>query len=278
MRLTGQLFQDVSTPEKWISELKRLGYSASVCPVDTAASDFELMAFRQAAKTNDILISEVGAWSNPISPEDRIRKAAISHCKGQLELAERIGALSCVNIAGSLADNWDGPHPDHFHPDTFTLVVDTVREIIDDVKPVRAKYALEMLPWMIPDGRESYESLVKAIDREAFGVHFDPANMIHSPRAYFNNAELIKDFVARLGHLICNVHVRDVRLEHKLSVSIKETVPGDGYMDYQTLLKALHGLGRDFALRMEHFKEEESYLSGAAYIRGIAEREGIVIR
>lgn len=278
MRLGGKLFKDVSTPEKWIQEVKRFGYRTSICPVDAASSDIEIAAFRQAAKTNDILISEVGAWSNPISPDDRIQKAAISHCKGQLELAEKMRAVCCVNIAGSLSEDFDGPHPDHFHKDTFALVVDTVREIIDDVQPVTAKYALEMLPWMIPDGTDSYEALVKAIDRDALAVHFDPVNMLTSPRAFYHNAEIIRDFIKRLGHLIVNVHVKDIALSGKLTVHLDEVEPGFGGLNYPVLLKELHNLGNpDLPLMLEHYERESSYVDGAAFIRKTAEEKGITI-
>lgn len=279
MRLGGKMFRDVSTPDKWIQELKRFGYRTSICPVDSAASDFEIVTFRQAAKTNDIVISEVGAWSNPISSDDRIQRAAISHCKGQLELAEKMGAVCCVNIAGSLSEEWNGPHPDHYHPDTFALVVDTIREIIDDVKPVRAKYALEMLPWMIPDGTDSYEQLIKAIDREAFAVHFDPVNMLTSPRAFYHNADLIRDFIKRLGHLICNVHVKDIALANELTVHLSEVEPGKGGLNYPVLLKELQKLGNDdLPLMLEHYEQESSYVNGADYIRKKATERGIEIK
>jgi hypothetical protein len=47
------------------------------------------------------VIAEVGTWSNPISPNEKQRNAAIKKCRDQLALAERIGASCCVNIAGS---------------------------------------------------------------------------------------------------------------------------------------------------------------------------------
>ncbi|CAM4444877.1 sugar phosphate isomerase/epimerase [Paenibacillus tarimensis] len=47
------------------------------------------------------MISEVGAWSNPISPDEGARRKALDFCKQQLALAEEIGARCCVNIAGA---------------------------------------------------------------------------------------------------------------------------------------------------------------------------------
>jgi len=38
-------------------------------------------------------------------------------------------------------------------------------------------------------------ALIEAIDRAAFGAHFDPVNLINSPRRYYDNAALIREEV-----------------------------------------------------------------------------------
>ncbi|MCM8756987.1 MAG: hypothetical protein NC823_00715 [Candidatus Omnitrophica bacterium] len=60
----------------------------------------------------------------------------------------------------------------------FDLIVEVVRQIIDAVKPVRSYYTLETMPWMYPDSAESYQSLLQAVDRKAFAVHFNPVNLL----------------------------------------------------------------------------------------------------
>ncbi len=59
---------------------------------------------------------------------------------------------------------WDGPHPDNFSRDTFDLIVQSTREIIDAVKPQRTFYALETMPWIFPSSPDEYLELIKAID------------------------------------------------------------------------------------------------------------------
>ena len=44
------------------------------------------------ATAADLLIAEVGAWSNPLAANEQGRTAAIAYCKQQLAVAERIGA------------------------------------------------------------------------------------------------------------------------------------------------------------------------------------------
>ena len=41
-------------------------------------------------------------------------------------------------------------------------------------------------------------ALIEAIDRDAFGAHFNPVNLINSPRRYYDNAALIREEVSKL--------------------------------------------------------------------------------
>ncbi|MBW7457754.1 sugar phosphate isomerase/epimerase, partial [Paenibacillus sepulcri] len=226
--------------------------------------------YLKAAREHDILISEVGAWSNPISRNEETRRSAVAYCIKRLELAERIGAQCCVNIAGSRGEQWDGPDPDNFSDETFDLIVETTREIIDAVKPERTVFALEMMPWVFPDSADTYLALIKAIDRKGFGVHFDPVNIVSSPRTYYRNGEMIRDFFARLGPYIRNCHAKDILLHGKLTVHLDEVIPGRGMLDYRIFLSELNKLHPDTTLIIEHLSTNEDYQQAADYIRKTA--------
>jgi hypothetical protein len=114
-------------------------------------------------------------------------------------LADEIGARCCVNVTGSRGAYWDGPDPADLTPDTFYLIVETTRAIIDAVKPTRTFYTLETMPWSFPDSTASYVRLMQAIDRRALAVHFDPVNLVSSPQLYYSNATVMREFVAALG-------------------------------------------------------------------------------
>ncbi|RUS45063.1 sugar phosphate isomerase/epimerase [Cohnella sp. AR92] len=271
MRLGTSLFRSYEDPSSWAQDMRRLGFRASVCPIKGDADDETVAAYRKEAERHDVRIGEVGAWSNPISPDDSVRKAAIEHCIGQLALAERVGALCCVNIAGSRGAQWDGPHPDNFSDATFALIVDTVREIIDAVKPKNTFYTLETMPWVFPDSADSYLKLIRAIDRKAFAVHLDPVNMISSPRVFYRNGEMIRDFFAKLGPYIKNCHAKDIALAGRLTVHLDEVIPGRGALDYRTFLIELNKLDPDIPLIIEHLSKEEEYMQAAGYIRQTAE-------
>jgi len=270
MRLGAPIFETYTDPDAWIVAVQRRGYRAAYCPVGPDADAATILAYAEAAKRADIVIAECGAWSNPLSADEGTRRAAIAKCQAMLALADAIGARCCVNIAGSRGEKWDGPHAADLTRDTFDLIVQTVREIIDAVKPVRTFYTLETMPWMVPDSADSYLELIRAIDRERFAVHLDVVNLICSPQHYFANAALIRECVAKLGPQIKSCHAKDITLADRLTVHLDEVRPGLGGLDYRTLLRELNGLDSDLPLMLEHLPAEADYDQAASYVRSVA--------
>jgi sugar phosphate isomerase/epimerase len=270
LRLGGTVFGEYDSPESWVEAHRNWGYTAAWCPLDADADDTEVESYRDAAARNDLLIAEVGAWSNPISRDDTERKDAIARCKRQLDLADRIGALCCANISGSRGEKWDGPHPDNLTDDTFGMIVEVTREIIDEVKPTRTYFTLETMPWTYPDSADSYLRLIKTIDRDRFAAHLDPVNLICSPQRYFKNADIIRECFAKLGPYIKSCHAKDIILRDTLTTHLDECEPGTGGLDYAVYLKELSRLS-DVPLMMEHMREPEEYQRAGKHIRKVAQ-------
>jgi sugar phosphate isomerase/epimerase len=275
MRLGAPIFGPSTDPDAWIAAVQRRGYRAAYCPLKPDADAATIRAYARAAERADIVIAEVGAWSNPLSPDADTRAAAIAKCQASLALADQIGARCCVNIAGSRGAKWDGPHPADLTPETFGLIVQSVREIIDAVKPSRTFYTLETMPWMVPDSADSYLALIAAIDRKQFAVHLDIVNLICSPQRFFDNAGLIRECVAKLGPQIKSCHAKDIALADRLTVHLDEVRPGLGGLDYRTLLRELAGRDPDLPLMLEHLPDPEEYDQAAAHVRAVAQEIGV---
>ena len=274
VRLGGPVFEKYQDPAGWVAALKKMGYSAAYCPVGADASDDVVKAYEQAAKESNIIVAEVGAWSNPISPDEKTRTEARQKCRRQLHLADRIGAKCCVNISGSRSNRWEGPSPDNLTEETFDMIVQTTRGIIDDVKPTRTYFTLEMMPWSYPDSVDSYVRLLKAIDRERFAVHLDPVNIVCSPQRYFRNGRLIRECFERLGPQIKSCHGKDILLDTKLTTHLDEVRPGFGGLDYAVFLKEL-SKRPDVPLMLEHLPNAEEYRLAADYIRSVGKKAGV---
>jgi len=277
MRLGGPILVPTANPESWVDALKQLGYSTAACPVGPDSPQSDKNDYRRAAEHANIVIAEVGAWSNPISTDSAERAKAIIYCQRQLALAEEMGATCCVNIAGSRSKKWDGPDPENLSSETFDLIVETVRQIIDAVKPARTAYALEPMPWVPPDSPDSYLALMKAIDRKGFAVHLDVVNMINCPARAYRCSDFIRECFAKLGPKIRCCHIKDIRLTHELIVHLDHCCPGQGLLDFRTFLKELAKLHPDTPMLLEHMATAGDYLAGANYIRKVAAETGTIL-
>ena len=274
LRLGGPVFEKYTDPDGWVKAVQKLGYRAAYCPVRADAKDDIVKAYARAAEKADIIIAEVGAWSNPISPDEKTRREALKKCRTQLALADRIGANCCVNISGSRGEQWDGPSAKNLTDETFDMIVETTRSIIDDVKPTRTYFTLETMPWAYPDSADSYVRLLKAIDRKRFAVHLDPVNLVCSPQRYFGSGRLIRECFEKLGPYIKSCHAKDILLQVKLTTHLDEVRPGLGGLDYATFLRELSKIP-DTPLMLEHLKGAEEYQKAADHIRSVARKNDL---
>jgi len=274
MRLGGPIHGHDS-PEDWVHLHRQWRYRAAYSPVQIGDDEQAIAAYVAAAGDADVVIAEVGAWVNVLDRNDTARRAAIRTCQERLALADRIGARCVANIAGSRGERWDGPDPEDLSEETFDLIVETVREIIDAVRPTRARYALETMPWMLPDSAETAVALVHAVGRAGFGIHFDPVNLINSPRRFFGATRMVRDFVERLGPHIPAVHLKDVRLEPKLTVHLQEVRPGLGQAELGEWMRVFQDLIPEVPVLLEHLPSEEEYRLANAHVQAVAREVGV---
>jgi sugar phosphate isomerase/epimerase len=276
MRLASPLPKTFDTAEGWIALLQERGFRTAYWPLADDAPLDEVDAYAAAAVEAGISIAEVGAWlANPLSRDDAVRAAGLARCQTQLALADRIGARCCVNVAGTFADTWDGPHPESLTADTFALVVDSVREIVDAVAPTRSYYSLEPMPFLLPDSPDSYLALLKAVDRERFAVHLDPVNMINTPAKLYDNAGFIRECFDKLGPYVRSVHAKDMTILRDLTLSMPERRPGLGDIDFSAFITQMQRLDPDTPFLVEHLDTDEDYVAAVAHVRAVADELGV---
>lgn len=272
MRLGGPVFLSRSaTPKQWVDEHLRLGYGACYLPAGDSTDDqAHALELAAAAHLAGIVVAEVGVWTNTIAADPVQRASAFDKNCAYLSLADRARAACCVNIAGSLGVQWDGPHPRNLDEDTFDLIVSIVRNIIDTVRPTRTFYTLEPMPWVFPDSPGNYYRLLRAIDRPAFGVHLDIVNMVNSPYRFYGLDKLIDESFSLLGPWIKAVHLKDVAMSGKFTVHIEERRPGLGELNFARQLGAASKLSPELPLLLEHLPDASEYAAAAAHVRSAA--------
>jgi sugar phosphate isomerase/epimerase len=272
-------------PELLAQECKRLGYTAAYCPPANPEDTARLKAIREAFAKQNIVIAEVGAWRNIMTPDLAARKANLDYVISQMAVAEEVGARCCVDITGSFdAATLSGPHPKNQSQEFIDGTVENCRKIVDAVKPKRSTFAIEMKGCNFPDGPDPYLKLIQAVDRpQGFGVHIDICNIVNSPMRYYNNTALIKETFAKLGKWVKSCHAKDLLWVPQVNVNFQETVPGQGGIktanvpgvDYHTYVTEVVKVGAP--LMLEHLTSAEEYKQGAEYIRKVAMELGIAV-
>jgi sugar phosphate isomerase/epimerase len=275
MRLGVYLDTASDDPEETARAYVDAGYSAAVCPPVSLEQPERIRAIRQAFARYDVMLAEVGVWNNMLDVDPARRVANVEVNVRALAVADELGVLCCVNIAGSFhPTRWDGPHPRNLSEEAFELTVQNVRRIIDAVKPKRAFYTLETMPWVIPDSPDSYLRLIEAIDRPMFRVHLDPTNLINCPSRYYNTAGFLRGCFSKLGPWIVSCHGKDIILRDRMTVHLDEVRPGLGGLDYQVFLQEISRLPGDVPLILEHLPQEE-YPAARKYVLEVATRVGL---
>ncbi len=276
IRLGAPIFLKSDDPAELAREHRRLGYSAAYCPRAEAGDTARTQAIERAFAAENVAIAEVGAWRNMLDPDADKRRENIRYVISRLALAEAVGARCCVDIAGSYNPKvWYGPHPRNLSREFFDATVENARRVIDEVKPRRTKFTLEIMGWALPDGPDDYLRLIKAIDRGAFAVHLDVCNGINSPARFYENAAFTAECFRKLGPWIVSCHAKDLEWKVEMNVHFVEVVPGRGGIDYRPYLRGLARLPRDAPLMLEHLKTSEEYAEGVAFIRKVAREEGL---
>ncbi len=276
VRLGGPIFLKSDDPEALAREHVRLGYKAAYCPEVSLADQARIDALARAFLAHGITIAEVGRWVNLLDANPAARKENLQKVTDGLALADAIGALCCVDIAGSFsATSWFGPHPENLSKTFFDAAVENARKIIDSVHPKRSKFCYEMMGWSLPDSPQSALDLVKAVDRPAFAVHLDPCNLINCPSRFYQSSRLLDECFDKLGRLIVSCHAKDLTWNVEMNVHFQEVRPGRGSLDYAVYLRRLAELSHQPPLMLEHLSSAEEYDQGREHIRAVGKRSGV---
>ena len=276
IRLGGPIFLKSEDPAELAREHRRLGYSAAYCPQAKADDTARVREIEKAFAAENVVIAEVGAWVNMLDPDTEKRAKNMRYVIERLALAEAVGARCCPDIAGSFNPTvWYGPHPKNLSQEFFDATVENCRHVIDEIKPKRTKFTIEMMGWSIPDGPDSYLKLIRAVDRSGFAVHMDVCNGINSPSKFYRSGEFIAECFRTLGPWIASCHAKDLAWIPELNVHFLEVVPGRGEVDYRAYLTELSRLPVEAPLMLEHLKTAEEYDEGKRYIQKVAGEIGL---
>lgn len=257
-----------SSPEEWAAKHKKLGLQTVVFPMCCDDGVQTIQAYKNAAEKAGLSIAEVGVWRNTLAADPDERKKWISYAIRQLEMADEIGAACCVNVVGTpYGPRWDGGYRGNYSDELWKMAVKMIREVIDSARPVRTKYCIESMPWMIPGSPDECMRLLEDVDRHAFGTHLDVVNMITTPRRYFFNDEFLEECFAKLHGTICSCHLKDIRLKEEYTFQLEETDCGNGALDLERYAALASAENPQMPMIIEHLDTDEEYVASVGYVK-----------
>ena len=280
MLLGGTVAGRWTTPEEWEALLVKSRFKAVTAPFDCRTEKSAIDAYRRICDKHGVLIAEIGVWKNLFDPNPAAAAEAMDYAQGQLALADEAGIPCCVNIAGTAsAAGWDAADPDNYTDRAYARIVASVREIIDAVRPTRAFYCLEPMPWMIPDSPDVYLQLIQDVDRPQFAAHMDFVNMINSPRRYLMPETFIEECSRKLSPWIKSTHIKDTRMHPtRLTTILEECSPGEGTLDFEKVLGIMdRWLPANAPVLLEHMTTFEAYAAAYDHLSAAAARAGLAI-
>lgn len=256
------------TPSQWAKQLSELGCRSVVFPLCCNDSRDRIAAYVEAAGENDLTIAEVGIWNNMLDPDPEKRKANIEYNIRQLILADEIGAVCAVNIAGTPhGPRWDGGYRENFSEETFDMTVETIQYILKQADVKRTFFSIESMPWMIPSTPQEYLKMLQRVGHPRFAAHLDLVNMITSPQKYFFNDGFIREcFDVLKGH-ICSCHLKDIRLKEEFTFQLQECAVGEGTLDIRLYTELATAEDPDMPMLIEHLSTDDEYIRGVNYMK-----------
>lgn len=255
------------SPQEWAGNMRRLGCGSVVFPVDSASGEENIAGYEAAARAAGLRIAEVGVWRNAISLDEQERNQAMDYSIRQLRLADRLGAVCCVNVIGALGERWDGAYAENFTKKAWDRAVRMIQEVIDTARPEHTYFTIEPMPWMYPTGPEEYLRLLEDVDRERFAVHMDVINMINTPERYFFPEKFVDHCFALLGDRIKSCHIKDVRLCQEFTFQLQECACGEGTFCLERYVQLINQADPDMPVIIEHLHTDEEYLQSLSYVK-----------
>ena len=256
-----------SSPEEWAAKHVSLGLKSVNFPVDYLAGEDVYMAYKKAADDAGLVIAEVGVWRNTLAADPAERQKNIDYAIGQLRMADRIGAVCCVNVVGTpYGPRWDGGYRGNFSEEAWDMAVEMVQQIIDEAKPQHTKFCIESMPWMIPSSPDEYVKLIEDVNRSEFGVHLDVVNMITDPHRYFFNDEFLEECFTKLKGKVVSCHLKDIRLKPQYTWQLEECAPGEGTLDIPLFIKLATQENPQMPMIIEHLHSDDEYYKSIDYV------------
>jgi len=232
---------------------------AGVTTIDVV--DMEKEQARKIKNTVDkrgLVISSLGYYPNPLSPDLDYRARVIDHLKKVIVAAEMLE----VPVVGTFV----GKDKDKTVPDNLEEYARVWPEIVKFAKAHNVKIGIENCPMLFsydewPGGNNLastpaiWKKMWEIIPDDNFGLNLDPSHLVLQMIDY---ERVVRDFADKIFH----VHAKDLEIDREglyqngaLSQGMGWQIPrlpGLGEMNWGRFISALYRHGYNYVISIEH--------------------------
>jgi len=205
----------------------------------------------QLLKSKEVIISGLGYYPNPLSPNKKERKVYSDHIKKLIDAAVLLGLKNVNTFIGrdpskTIEENW---------PDFLKIW----QPIIAYAEKKKVKIGIENCPMKFtknewPGGQNLavsprvWQEMFAAIPSDYFGLNYDPSHMVLQHMDYLAP---IRNFAPKMFH----IHAKDLRIDQNILDEVgvwshpnlwhTPKLPGLGDVNWAKFVATLHDIGYD---------------------------------
>jgi sugar phosphate isomerase/epimerase len=171
-----------------------------------------------------------GYWQNLVTGDEYGRHEAVRTVQAALRLAGWLGARAIDTGPGS--HNPDGPwfpHPANWTADSRHQLVRSLRECAAAAEAAGVLLCLEGHQLVTLESALVMKDVLDQVDSRWVRCDYDSANWVTRETVYESTRALTHDFDV-LGDHIVSCHAKDVWLENRLALHLRDGCPGQGHV------------------------------------------------
>jgi sugar phosphate isomerase/epimerase len=194
-----------------------------------------------------------GPYPTIICEDEEERRRGVEAARDVARLAAKVGvpASGIRPTSHNPRGDW-WPHPKNHSQASEDQLVRSISEVLEVAVPLGVDIVLEKHSTSTLDSAERVKRIIERTDPAHVRVNIDTVNFVKDLATAFDPTPMINEFFDVLGEHCATVHVKDFYLEDRFVVHISETIPGNGSMDLDTVLRRTAELGPDTYAIVEH--------------------------
>ena len=260
--------------DETVNKIRDFGFAGVACryqqPLITTKSETEKL--RTILESGGVKPCQVNA-NNPdlISTDRNLRHEGIRVMQYMCKVTRWLNADTLYLRPGSINPNGSWyPHPDNYKPESFQVLIDSVKEICIEAEAQGIKLAVEGHVLSILNTPEKIKEFIEKVGSNALGFNMDPVNFVGSLSQAYDTSSLLEHLFDVLGTYTISGHAKDFIVENKLVLHIEEEAIGYGLLDHKSFLINFQKYCSDGYLMIEHLPDSKILEAGKAlYSLGI---------